>query len=227
VDGFILKGRSPSCGIKDVKLYPGPGKVPPAKKGVGFFGKAVLEHYPTLPVEEEGRLKNYTIREHFLTQLFTMSDFRSVKEEHSMGALVRFQSDNKLLFMAYNQSRMRMMGRIVANPDKKPVGEILREYEHHLAAALSRPPSHTSGINVLMHALGYFSAELSVEEKGFFLDSLQRYRNHKVPLSVPVNIIGAWIARFGQPYLERQTFFAPYPEELISVSDSGKGRTIK
>ncbi len=227
VDGFILKGRSPSCGIKDVKVYRGVEKgTASTNKGRGFFAQAVLERFGHLPVEEEGRLTNFTIREHFLTRLFTLADFRAVKATGSMGELVRFHSDNKLLLMAYSESQLRLMGPLVANREKKPPAEVIAAYETHLWKALAHPARRTAGINVLMHALGYFSDKLTSAEKAYFLDALEKYRAEKVPLSVPVSLLGVWIARFKEPYLSRQTFFAPYPEELVTISDSGKGRDL-
>lgn len=227
IDGFILKGRSPSCGIKDVKVYRGVEKgAASTNKGRGFFAQAVLERYGHLPVEEEGRLSNFTIREHFLTALFALADFRAVKASAAMRELVRFHTDNKLLLMAYSESQYRLMGPIVANHAKKPAADVLAAYEMHLWKALARPARRTAGINVLMHALGYFSEKLTSDEKAYFLDTLQKYRDEKVPLSVPVSLVGVWIARFKEPYLARQTFFAPYPEALVAISDSGKGRSL-
>ncbi|MDY7041166.1 MAG: YbgA family protein, partial [Chloroflexota bacterium] len=92
--------------------------------------------------------------------------------------------------------------------------------------ALARPPRRNSGINVLMHALGYFSEGLSNREKAFFLDALGRYRAGKVPLSVPIGIVSSWIVRFNEPYLVQQTFFESYPEDLLEITDSGKGRVL-
>ncbi|MCD4650839.1 MAG: DUF523 domain-containing protein, partial [Candidatus Cloacimonetes bacterium] len=47
VDGFILSSRSPSCGIGDVKIYPGIGDVPPFPvKTSGFFAQAIQESFP-------------------------------------------------------------------------------------------------------------------------------------------------------------------------------------
>lgn len=227
IDGAILKGRSPSCGIKDVKVYRGVEKgAASTNKGRGFFAQAVLERYGHLPVEEEGRLTNFTIREHFLTALFALADFRAVKASGLMRELVSFHSDNKLLLMAYSESQLRLMGPIVANREKKPAAEVIADYETHLWKALARPARRTAGINVLMHALGYFSDKLTSDEKAYFLDTLEKYRAEKVPLSVPVSVLGAWIARFKEPYLSRQTFFAPYPEALVAISDSGKGRSL-
>ncbi len=227
IDGAILKGRSPSCGIKDVKVYRGVEKgAASTNKGRGFFAQAVLERYGHLPVEEEGRLTNFTIREHFLTALFALADFRAVKASGLMRELVSFHSDNKLLLIAYSESQLRLMGPIVANREKKPAAEVIADYETHLWKALARPARRTAGINVLMHALGYFSEKLTSDEKAYFLDTLEKYRAEKAPLSVPVSVLGAWIARFKEPYLSRQTFFAPYPEALVAISDSGKGRSL-
>ena len=103
-----------------------------------------------------GRLNNFRIREHFLTRLFTLADFRRVLAARTMHDLVSYHADNKLLLMAYNQGELKAMGNIVANRDKRPVGEVLKDYRKHLRTALAKPPRYITGINVLMHALGYF-----------------------------------------------------------------------
>jgi len=226
VDGFILKSRSPSCGVRDVKIYSGSGETMPAGKGAGFFGGAVLERFDGWAAEDEGRLSNFKIREHFLTNIYVMSRFRSVSPSAAMKDLVRFQAENKLLLMAYNQTAMRTLGRIVANHDHLPAEEVFKRYEENLRAALRKPPRYTSNINVLMHALGYFSNELSSSEKAFFLDSLESYHAGKIPLSSLLYVVRSWIVRFGTQYLVSQTYFLPYPEELVEITDSGKGRKL-
>jgi len=227
VDGFILKALSPSCGIKDVKVYPGAGKVMATGKDSGIFGGEVIARFGYLPIEDEGRLTNFALREHFLTTLFTVARFRELKMNRSIKGLVDFQSDNKLLFMSYNQNEMRTMGRIAGNLEKKDLNEVFDRYEPHFYRAMSTPPKHTSHINVLMHGLGYFSRYLSSSEKKFFLDSLERYRQAKIPMSVPLHILKSYVVAFENDYLARQTFFEPYPEELVEISDSGKGRASK
>jgi uncharacterized protein YbgA (DUF1722 family)/uncharacterized protein YbbK (DUF523 family) len=226
VDGFVLKSRSPSCGLKEVKIYAAADKPGGVGKGSGFFGSAVEERYPFLPVEDEGRLTNFRIREHFLTRVFALARFRSMRESARMKDVVSFQASNKLLLMAYNQTELRALGRIVANPGKRPVEELLEEYEGHLLKALAKPARYTSDINVLMHALGYFSKKLNAEEKAFFLDTLEQYRDAKIPLSACLSVVRSWIARFGEPYLEMQSYFEPYPTELVEITDSGKGRKL-
>ncbi len=226
VDGFILKARSPSCGIKDVKVYGGPEQDTPQGAGRGFFAAAVLDRFADLPVEDEGRLTNFLLREHFLTRLFTLAEFRSLAATGTMRDLVRFHAVSKGLLMAYHQSEMRAMGRVVANHDHRPDAEVLAEYGLRLSRALARPPRFTSIINVLMHALGYVSDKLSSGEKAFFLDALEKYRAGKVPLSACTTLVRAWAVRFAVPALSEQTYLDPYPEALVEITDFGKGRDM-
>lgn len=223
-EGFILKGRSPSCGIKDVKIYGGPEYNMPQGVGRGFFGGAVLDWLPEAAVEDEGRLSNFLLREHFLTKLFALAAFRQVARTPEMNNLITFHAAHKYLLMAYHQTELRVLGRIVANHDHRPVAEVFAEYGEHLAKALARPPRYTSMINVLMHALGYVSEGLGAAEKALFLDTLEKYRDGQVPLSVATMLLKSWAIRFNVPYLLEQTFLAPYPEALVAITDSGKGR---
>ena len=140
VDGFILKSRSPSSGLRGSKVYPEGEKVASIGRSSGLFGEKVLERFSDLAIEEEDRLRNSRIREHFLTKLFALADFRKVKSLNSMKDLVRFHSDNKLLLKAYNQKTLGVMGRTVANQQKKPFADIVGEYQRDLADALRRPP---------------------------------------------------------------------------------------
>ena len=224
VDGVLLKSRSPSCGMKDVKIYGGPDRNQPQARGEGFFGEAVLARLGHLPVEDEGRMNNFLLREHFLTRLFTAAAFRNLRRAGRLRDLVAFHARHKGLLMAYHQTRMREMGRLVANHAKRPDAEVFAAYGEALASALARPPRFTSIINVLMHALGYVSDRLSAEEKAFFLDHLERYRAGAVPLSVLATLVRSWAVRFGLEDLAEQAYLAPYPDALVEITDSGKGR---
>ncbi len=224
VDGFILKSRSPSCGVKDVKIYRSRDKEGASTKDAGFFGKEVLRRFPGLAIEDEGRLSNFSIREHFLTKLFTLARFGDVKKAHSMKALVTFHANNKMLLLGYNQSQMRMMGRIVANLEKIGIDKVLATYELGLHKALSRLSRPTAQINVLHHIFGGFSDKLSAEEKKLFLDSVEEYRDERIPLSALIFLARSYAVRFKSEYLLSQSFLYPYPPELMKTRDSGKGR---
>jgi uncharacterized protein YbgA (DUF1722 family)/uncharacterized protein YbbK (DUF523 family) len=225
VDGFILKNRSPSCAVRDAKVYSSERHdAPSLGREPGLFARAVLEKFPGAAVEDEGRLQNFRIREHFLTKLFALARWRSARKSGSMRQLVRFHSEYKLLLMAYSQSKLRLLGKVVANHEKLEPAQAWSRYQSLLVEALARPPRYTSNINVLMHALGYFSQRLSAREKAHFLDVLDHYRQGKYPLSAAIAILRSWLARFDEPYLEQQVFLEPYPSKLVEITDSGKGR---
>lgn len=222
VHGFILKNRSPSCGIKDCKVYKSFGKSQSIPvKTAGFFGRAIIAHYPDLPIEDEGRLTNYNIREHFLTRVYSLFHFGQAVND--MKSLVHFHSNNKYLLMAYHQKLQKLMGQIVANHDRLPTADVIANYHQHLKQALSAPLKRGTNINMLMHLMGYFKRDLSPAEKDYFLNVLNQYKTKKIPFSVPLSILKSWVIRFNEPYLKTQTIFEPFPEGILQVTDSGKG----
>ena len=217
VDGFILRSGSPSSGLIRVKIYASIEKSPTVAYGSGIFAGRVKERFGHIAVEEDLRLQNNVIREHFLRKIFTLADFRQTKEKKDMGELVSFHTRHKVQLKAYNEKEMRILGRIVANHEKKSIDELLILYEEHVHKALKRPPSCRTYTNVLMNSLGYFSEDLTSEEKKFFLKRLEDYRDGKTPLIVPVDIMKSWIIRTNKEYLADQSFFNPYPEELLDI----------
>lgn len=66
--GFVLKARSPSCGLLGVKVFD--ADAVPHLEGVGLWARCLAERYPTLPIEEEGRLLDMGVRERFLERVF-------------------------------------------------------------------------------------------------------------------------------------------------------------
>jgi uncharacterized protein YbgA (DUF1722 family)/uncharacterized protein YbbK (DUF523 family) len=217
VDGFILKNRSPSCGIKDVKVFAAAGSSPAVGTGPGMFAEAVLDRFGGLAIEDEGRLRNPTIRHHFLTRLFALARFRGVRTVASRGIadLVRFHTSHKLLLMAHDQASMRELGGLVAHAKERPLDSVMDEYGERLGRLLARPAKPGPWVNVAQHAFGYFSDELSAREKTFFATLLSDYRSRRLPLQSVLSVLAGWVVRFRVAWLEDQAFFEPYPTELL------------
>ena len=64
LSGYVLKKDSPSCGLERVTIH-GAHAVR-AKSGRGMFAARLVERFPVLPVEEEGRLADPRLRENFV-----------------------------------------------------------------------------------------------------------------------------------------------------------------
>jgi uncharacterized protein YbgA (DUF1722 family)/uncharacterized protein YbbK (DUF523 family) len=217
VDGFVLKSRSPSCGISDTKIYGAGEDAAVIGKDAGVFGGAVLDHFPDRAVEDEGRLRDHGIRERFLTLLFGLARLRAVEASRSRGALVELHAQYKYVLMAYHQQHARELGRIVAAVAARPWTDVLHDYRTTFARALARPARVRSHINALTHAFGHVSPGLSREERAYFLEHLEELRAGRTALATTLALLRGWVLRFGEPYLERQAYFRPYPKELIGA----------
>ena len=226
VDGFILKNRSPSCGVFGIKVYDGIEKPSVKFKDKGLFAKSIFHYFPNFPIEEEGRLKNREIREHFFTAIFTIAKYREYIINPTKAKLIEFHSKNKYLYMMYNQTIMKKMGILLASLSERTLEETINLYFDMLKKLFIRKPNKRSVINVHMHALGFFSKNLNSKEKAYFLSTLEKLQSQIISVSAVNTILESWMARYDQPYLSKQTFFHPFPSQLITSSDSGKGRII-
>ena len=99
--GYILKSDSPSCGMERVRVYGESGMA--SKTGVGIFARALLDRFPLLPVEEEGRLHDLPLRENFVERVFCYRRWRDLTAGGlTRGKLVAFHTAHKLLLMAHS-----------------------------------------------------------------------------------------------------------------------------
>ena len=211
--GFIFKSDSPSSGMIRVKVYNEKGM--PHKVGIGIFARAFMEHFPLIPVEDDGRLNNPLIRENFILQIFTMKRWRdNLARKPGMGNLVDFHTRNKLLILSHSQKHYRLMGKLVAEGKKMTIKELYHQYQLLLMEALKLKTTIRKNTNVLQHLMGYFKKQLSGDEKQELLEIFGQYRNEHVPLIVPMTLINHYVRKYDQPYLKQQTYLHPHPLEL-------------
>jgi uncharacterized protein YbgA (DUF1722 family)/uncharacterized protein YbbK (DUF523 family) len=211
--GFIFKSRSPSSGMERVKVYDNNGI--PVHKGTGVFAREFMNRFPLIPVEDEGRLHDPGLRENFIERIFTLRRWRDItKGKHTPGKMVKFHSENKLLFLAHSEKHYRQMGRIVAGAGKTSIEETYKTYEEKMIEALRLKATPNKHTNVLMHMMGYFKKILSSDEKQELLEKINEYRDGFIPLIVPVALISHYVRKYDEPYLKNQTYLNPHPVEL-------------
>ena len=211
--GFIFKSRSPSSGMERVKVY-GPNKKV-TNNGVGMFAREFMQHFPLLPVEEDGRLHDIHLRENFIERIFVCNRWRSLLAgKRTRGELVGFHTAHKLQIMSHSETHYRAMGRLVAHAKEKAIGTLYEEYEQSLVAALRLKTTVKKNINVLLHMLGYFKKQLSADEKMEMLEVVEQYRNGTVPLIVPITLVNHYVRKYEVQYLAGQYYLHPHPLDL-------------
>jgi len=209
--GFIFKSGSPSSGMERVKVYDENGI--PRSTGVGIFARMFMDHFPLVPVEEDGRLHDPKLRENFFENIFCFRDYRRVRESRRVRDLVEFHRRHKLQLMAHSPETLKRMGRLVGNPNGQ-YGDVFKAYEKLLREAMQQMPSPGKNANVLMHMLGYFTDELNSWEKQELLSVVERYRERLVPLIVPVTLVRHYVRKYDTSYLRDQSYLNPHPLEL-------------
>lgn len=211
--GFVFKSNSPSSGMERVRIINDKGM--PEKKGVGIFAKIFMEHFPLIPVEEEGRLHDPKLRENFIERVFAMKLWRELlSKKWSLGPLVDFHSRNKLLILSHSPKHYQIMGKLVADGKSMAITELYKGYEVLLMEALKLKTTVKKNSNVLQHMMGYFKKHLSSDEKQEILEIIQQYQEGYVPLIVPITLMNHYIRKYKQPYLSMQTYLNPHPMAL-------------
>ena len=211
--GFIFKSNSPSSGMERVKIYEEHGRV--QKIGVGMFARAFMDHFPLLPVEEDGRLHDIRLRENFIERIFALKRWRELLDSNQRrGKLVAFHTQHKLLIMSHSQKHSRILGKLVAEAKKIPAEQLYSQYQMLFMEALRLKTTIKKNINVLQHMMGYFKKQLSADEKRELLETIDQYRNEYIPLIVPVTLIMHYVRKYDQTYLKEQLYLNPHPIEL-------------
>ena len=211
--GFIFKSDSPSSGMERVKVYDDKGM--PAKTGVGRFARIFMEHFPFLPVEEEGRLHDTGLRENFIERIFTLKRWREIRNvKSSRGALVDFHARHKLLLLSHSTKLYQAMGKLVASQKSLSMQDLFLQYETLLMEAVKLKTTPKKNVNVLQHMMGYFKEQLSADEKKELLEIIDHYQRGFLPLIVPLTLIGHYVRKYDQPYLREQIYLNPHPLEL-------------
>jgi uncharacterized protein YbgA (DUF1722 family)/uncharacterized protein YbbK (DUF523 family) len=212
--GYILKKDSPSCGMARVKVYAEKGAA--KRDGVGLYASALMEAFPSLPVEEEGRLNDPRLRENFIERVFAYRRLRDLfRGRWTHGQVVAFHTAHKLQLMAHSPAAYRELGRLVAARKAIPRAEFRRRYASGFMQGLTRLATRGRNANVLQHAAGHLKKQLDAASRAELAQLIHDYREGLVPLVVPVVLIRHHVRRHDVEYLDGQRFLQPHPKELM------------
>jgi len=213
--GYIFKKDSPSCGMERVRVYVNDS---PNKNGTGLFAQRVMENFPYLPVEEEGRLGDPVLRENFIQRVYVLSRWRQLMAEGlSVHRLAQFHARQKLIIMSHNQNAVRELGKLIANSDAD-IQHIAGEYLHGLMKWLKVPATRGNHVNVLQHIQGYLKRNLDAADKAELTEVIEKYRLGELPLIVPITLLKHHFRKSPDEYIENSYYMNPYPAELCLIN---------
>jgi len=208
--GYVLKRRSPSCGLSDLAVYDDEAIV--ARDGRGLFADALVTRWPNLPVVEEHQLADEAELEHFVERVEALARWRDLgRTAWALGDLVAFHTSHKLLLRAHSLSRYRELGRLVAVGAEYERRALAGEYEAQFMAAMAQPATRKTHADALSHAMGHFRGRIDEMSRAVATDLIERFRLGRVPLAEPLACLHELASRCGVTYLEGQVYFEPRP----------------
>ena len=212
VFGYIFMERSPSCGLRGVKVYPSDGG-PPRRAGRGAYARSLLQCLPRLPAEEGGRLLDPARREAFLDQVFAYAYWRQLLEAGlTAGRLIAFHARHKYLLMAHSVPSYRQAGRLLAN--LRPAGNsaatgeagggLAEVGERYLGAQTSATAKGSSDGGLAEIGKHYLGVQTSATAKGSSDDGLAEIGEHYLGAQTSATAKGSsdgGLAEIGERYL--------------------------
>jgi uncharacterized protein YbbK (DUF523 family)/uncharacterized protein YbgA (DUF1722 family) len=214
LSGFILKKGSPSCGLERVKVWD-EARERPVPDGRGLFARALVESSPGLAVEEEGRLSDAGLREHFVDRVFGHARVRDFFGGHwTAEGLVRFHSAEKVAVLAHDPEAARRLGRLVARQRDLEPGEVARRYAEAHAEGFARRATPGRQANALLHLAGHLKESLGSRDRQELREAIEDYRDRLVPVAVPLALLSRHLREAGDDWARSQAYLRPYPKRL-------------
>lgn len=134
IDAYVLKARSPSCGLGQVKLVRAGGEV--VRAGVGVFAQALRETWPELPAFEETDLDVPAVAAARVDWIFTMFHFR--RRAPGLAGLAAFHEEHGPRLALGDPAAERELAQILVDARLRDLPGSLLRYERRLSAALRR-----------------------------------------------------------------------------------------
>lgn len=215
IDGFILKSKSPSCALKDATVLSEEGNRPLPGKWPGLFGFGAMDRYPHAAFEDEIRLKKKKIRAEFLTQIFSFASLRKATESKSLKQLEKFHSQNEMLLIARFPAAFDILRLLLINCEDEFTLLQAIECQAYFMAVLKKPLDRRVVLGMAESVLRSISRKLSQADRRDFIGAIESYKNNNNSLSQALKIMHDCIHKSRDNYLISQTFFEPFPPELI------------
>lgn len=215
--GYVLKSKSPSCGLLGLPVR-ADGEVG-RRSGRGLFAAELVARDPLLAVEEERDLDGQQRRESFLERVFAHARLRELfSGDWAYGDLVDFHARHKLQLLAHAPDVVKKAGRVVAQGRDEP-GWAETEYSHAFLEALATPATIGKHVDALQHALGQLGDTLDAAVRQRILMDITAYQEGRAQRGVPISALREHARSEGPGFMAAQTYLDPFPAELTPPTD--------
>jgi uncharacterized protein YbgA (DUF1722 family)/uncharacterized protein YbbK (DUF523 family) len=201
LSGYVFKKDSPSCGIERVKVYNSHGN--PNRTGVGVFARAFKERFPLVPIEDERRLCDPSLRDNFVERIFCYHRWQHLLHGPlTYESIVKFHTAHKYLLMAHSREGYHSLGRLVARADSYTAKALAGLYGRLFMTTLAVKATRRKHVDVLQHLVGHLKKWLTAKERTELGGVVSDYHEGLVPLIVPVTLIKHYVTMHEVAYIQ-------------------------
>lgn len=207
VSGYVLKSRSPSCGLGDVPVIRGDLRSEAGARGL--FAAAIASAIEGLPKIDERELADPERRLSFEIRVGAWARFSAVfgwglERPWRRRELVELHAREKLLVMAWSPAIYRELGALVGGVAELEPAAATRRYRRRLMDALAEPLDRGRQVNALQHIAGYFAGS----ERAAARRAIEAYAAAEIELGEVRARLREAASRLGHEYLLGQTYLA-------------------
>ena len=213
LDGFIFKRDSPTCGISDVRLYHKLGTDSGYQKTSGMFSEGISVEFPNMVKEDEKRLSNILIREHFLTRIFVLANLRESLKQQSIEKLFEFYSKSMLLLLCHDEKLTAELGLIFKIEDDFEI--ISKKFQKIVYDILSSNVKKTPMIDTFDYMFDFVKSKLYESEQSHYKSLIDEFENDLISHSQISTLLYSWALRYNVKIILEQSLFDPFPKNLL------------
>lgn len=206
VDGFILKKNSPSCGHKSVKVYNHQKNVI-CNKANGRFVDTIERVIPNAVIEDEGRLNDPYLKEHFIKRVFLNAE---VKSNHlniiTINDLMNFHLRHKMLMRLHNPDKQKLLGQLIAQSNHVAIEILKKKYFEIFVTIFEKVARKRHHVNILQRILREINKNINAEQRQDLQIKIKQFHDEIIPLAVPVEMIKHYLIRYRIEYLLKQSY---------------------
>jgi uncharacterized protein YbgA (DUF1722 family) len=210
--GFILKAKSPTCGLEKVKIYGSSGRA--ARRAQGLFAAALVRRYPSLPVVEERQLYDAERRENFILRVFAYRRARSeLAARPSLDRVRRLHERERCLLDAHSRKLRLAMDRFLASPGAVTPALLREKYVALFMQALTFRSTPAKNARVMKSILSSLRPHLSTRTEREAARLIDDYRAGRRTLAEPLALLRKYADQSDLSNLHDQSYLDPDERE--------------
>jgi uncharacterized protein YbbK (DUF523 family)/uncharacterized protein YbgA (DUF1722 family) len=205
IAGYVLKSRSPSCGLRSVAVEDDSGAR--VATGSGLFAATLCHRLPLVPLAEEQELEDPAALAQFLRRAFF---FRRWRERGD--PLAEFHRRHRALLLASGAAATRRLDRhLGAGGDETP--DLVEHYVHQALRILRHAPSRRSHARNLGWVVGHLVAHVGDRQRRANVEAYRAYARGELSWADAAVVLRRSAQHVGQEAVLASVYLFPEPAE--------------